>query len=36
MQIFDRSKGITFSKPSRFIDGISEETADQWLLEDET
>jgi DNA helicase-2/ATP-dependent DNA helicase PcrA len=35
MQIFDRSKGITFSKPSRFIDGIDEETADQWLLENE-
>jgi DNA helicase-2/ATP-dependent DNA helicase PcrA len=36
MQIFDRSKGITFSKPSRFIEGIDEETADQWLLENET
>jgi DNA helicase-2/ATP-dependent DNA helicase PcrA len=35
MQIFDRVQGITFSKPSRFIEGIDEETADQWLLESE-
>ena len=34
MQIFDRHQGITFSKPSRFIDGIADETAEQWLLEE--
>ncbi len=34
MHIFDRHQGITFSKPSRFIDGVSEEIADQWLLEE--
>jgi DNA helicase-2/ATP-dependent DNA helicase PcrA len=32
MHIFDRQKGITFSKPSRFIDGIEEDLAEQWLL----
>ncbi len=35
MQIFDRVQGMTFAKPSRFIDGIEEEKADQWLLEEE-
>ncbi len=34
MQIFDRHQGITFSKPSRFIDGIADEMAEQWLLEE--
>lgn len=34
MQIFDRQQGITFAKPSRFIDGIDEDTADTWLLEE--
>ncbi len=34
MNIFDRHKGITFSKPSRFIAGISEELAEEWLLEE--
>ena len=34
MHIFDRHQGITFSKPSRFIEGISEEMAEQWLLEE--
>ena len=34
MYIFDRSKGITFAKPSRFIEGINEDTAEQWLLEE--
>lgn len=34
MNIFDRFQGITFAKPSRFIDGVSEELATQWLLED--
>ncbi len=35
MHIFDRTKGVTFSKPSRFIEGVSEELAEEWLLEDE-
>lgn len=34
-QIFERHTGISFSKPSRFIDGISEELAEEWLLEDD-
>ncbi len=34
MHIFDRAKGITFAKPSRFIEGINENTAEQWLLEE--
>lgn len=34
MHIFDRHNGITFAKPSRFIESISEELADQWLLEE--
>lgn len=34
MHIFDRRTGYTFAKPSRFIDGVSEAIADQWLLED--
>lgn len=34
MHIFDRHQGITFSKPSRFIEGIEEDKADIWLLED--
>lgn len=34
MHIFDRHQGITFSKPSRFIENINEEMADQWLLEE--
>lgn len=34
MHIFDRRSGYTFAKPSRFIDGVSEEVADQWLLEE--
>ena len=35
MNIFDRYQGVTYSKPSRFIDGISEELAEEWLLEEE-
>lgn len=35
MQIFDRYQGFTFAKPSRFIDGIDEQTAEIWLLEEE-
>ncbi|MBI1939480.1 MAG: ATP-dependent helicase [Ignavibacteriales bacterium] len=34
MHIFDRHNGITFAKPSRFIESISEDLADQWLLEE--
>ncbi|PKL82120.1 MAG: ATP-dependent helicase [Ignavibacteriae bacterium HGW-Ignavibacteriae-3] len=34
MHIFDRHQGMTFSKPSRFIDGMQEEIAEQWLLEE--
>ncbi len=34
MHIFDRHQGMTFSKPSRFIEDINEEMADQWLLEE--
>lgn len=35
MHIFDRFNGTTFAKPSRFIQGISEDTAEHWLIEDE-
>jgi len=34
MHIFDRHQGITFSKPSRFIENIGEDKADVWLLEE--
>ncbi len=34
MHIFDRHNGITFAKPSRFIETISDDLADQWLLEE--
>lgn len=34
MHIFDRHKGVSFSKPSRFIEGIKDEIAEQWLLEE--
>lgn len=34
MNIFDREKGMTFSKPSRFIAGIKDELAEEWLLEE--
>ena len=34
MQIFDRHQGMTFSKPSRFIDSISDAMAEEWLLEE--
>jgi len=34
MQIFDRHQGITFAKPSRFIEGVADEMAEQWLLEE--
>jgi len=35
MHIFDREKGMTFSKPSRFIANITEELAEEWLLEED-
>lgn len=35
MHIFDREKGFTIAKPSRFISGVNEELADEWLLEEE-
>ncbi|MCX6148904.1 MAG: ATP-dependent helicase [Ignavibacteriales bacterium] len=35
MNIFDRERGVTFSKPSRFIAGINEELAEEWLLEED-
>ncbi|MCX7876347.1 MAG: ATP-dependent helicase [Melioribacteraceae bacterium] len=35
MQIFDRYQGFTFAKPSRFIEGIDEQMAEVWLLEEE-
>lgn len=35
MQIFDRHNGLTYSKPSRFIEGISEELAEEWLVEED-
>ncbi|HEX2865547.1 MAG TPA: ATP-dependent helicase [Ignavibacteriales bacterium] len=34
MSIFDREKGMTFSKPSRFIAGIKDDLAEEWLLEE--
>ncbi|MBU0561446.1 MAG: ATP-dependent helicase, partial [Bacteroidetes bacterium] len=35
MNIFDRHTGFTLSKPSRFIAGIGEDLAEEWLLEEE-
>lgn len=34
MSIFDREKGFTFAKISRFIAGVNEELAEEWLLEE--
>lgn len=34
MNIFDRVNGMTFSKPSRFIEGVTEDLAEEWLLEE--
>lgn len=34
MSIFDREKGFTFAKISRFIDGVKDELAEEWLLEE--
>ncbi len=35
MNIFDRHNGMTLSKPSRFISEVSEDLAEEWLLEEE-
>lgn len=35
MNIFDRHTGFTMSKPSRFISGIGEDLADEWVIEEE-
>ncbi|MBK7979722.1 MAG: ATP-dependent helicase [Ignavibacteriae bacterium] len=35
MNIFDRHNGMTLSKPSRFIAEVSEELAEEWLLEED-
>jgi DNA helicase-2/ATP-dependent DNA helicase PcrA len=35
MHIFERHQGITFAKPSRFIEGVSEDLAEEWLLDEE-
>lgn len=34
MHLFDRYNGFTIAKPSRFINDISEDLADEWLLEE--
>lgn len=33
--IFDRYNGFTLAKPSRFISDVSEELADEWIIEEE-
>lgn len=35
MNMYDRTAGITLSKPSRFISGMPHELAEGWLLEEE-
>ncbi len=35
MNIFDRHNGMTLSKPSRFIADVTEELAEEWLLEED-
>lgn len=35
MNIFDRHNGMTLSKPSRFIADITENLAEEWLLEED-
>ena len=32
--IYDREQGIVLSKPTRFLDGIDEELADRFVLQD--
>jgi DNA helicase-2/ATP-dependent DNA helicase PcrA len=34
MNIFDRQQGLTFSKPSRFIQDIGDDLAEEWLVEE--
>jgi ATP-dependent DNA helicase UvrD/PcrA len=33
--IFDRYNGFTLAKPSRFISGVSDELADEWIIEED-
>ncbi len=33
--IFDRYSGYTLAKPSRFIAEVSDEIADEWIIEEE-
>jgi DNA helicase-2/ATP-dependent DNA helicase PcrA len=35
MNIFDRHNGMTLSKPSRFIADVTEELAEEWLIEED-
>jgi DNA helicase-2/ATP-dependent DNA helicase PcrA len=35
MNIFDRFSGTTLSKKSRFIEDVSEDIAEEWLLEED-
>lgn len=35
MNIFDRHNGVTLSKPSRFIADVTENLAEEWLLEED-
>jgi DNA helicase-2/ATP-dependent DNA helicase PcrA len=35
MHLFDRQNGFTIAKPSRFISDITEDLAEEWLLEEE-
>lgn len=35
MHIFDRYSGFTIAKPSRFLHGIDDKLAEEWLLEEE-
>ncbi len=35
MHLFDRQNGFTISKPSRFISDVTEDLAEEWLLEEE-
>ncbi len=35
MNIFDRYQGVTLSKPSRFIEGVDENIAEEWLIQED-
>ncbi|MAT58148.1 MAG: ATP-dependent DNA helicase [Ignavibacteriae bacterium] len=35
MNIFDRHQGVTLSKPSRFIEGVDESIAEEWLIQED-